>query len=233
MTKKTCFVVMAIGDQEFDGQTIRRSDLRSRYDDLIREALLRARPDLDIKRADDISAPGTITTDIVTRIMRSDYVVADVTYPNPNVFYELGLRHASKPGTIIIKDLSGPRAPFDISHLRHIGYEHSLPGLKVLATELSKSFAHFEEDPVHTDNHFLEIAKLTKFEFQDYRKTPEAPPEVAAMMAIMGSPELIDLFSRSQNGEEVNPAELIKALASNPGMAAPLLTALSNAGVFK
>lgn len=232
MTKKTCFVIMAIGDQEFDGKKISYSELRSQYDDLIKEALLRARPNLDIVRADDISAPGTITTDIVTRIMRSDYVVADVTYPNPNVFYELGLRHASKPGTIIIKNSSGPRVPFDISHLRHIGYESSLPGLKSLAGELSKLFEHFEREPLRPDNHFLEMAKLTNFEFQDYRKDQDTHPEVEAMMMLIQSPELLELFTQSQGGD-VDPAEMLKALAANPGAAGPLLGALAKADVFK
>ncbi len=233
MAKKTCFVIMAIGDQDFDGKKITYSDLRRHYDDLIREALLKASPNLDIVRADDISAPGTITTDIVTRIMRSDYVVADVTYPNPNVFYELGLRHASRPGTIIIKDSSGPRTPFDISHLRHIAYESSLQGLKALTGELSKLFTHFENEPLRPDNHFLEMAKLTNFEFQDYRKAQDAHPEVSAMMALIKAPNLIELFAKQQNGEDINPAELIKALASSPETAAPLLMALAEAGAFK
>src|SRR5689334_7551053 len=94
----TCFAMTAIGDQEHDGVKITAHELRRRYDDLIKEALQRADPDLDIVRADDVANAGTITTDIVTRIMHSDLVVADVTYPNPNVFYELGLRHACKTG---------------------------------------------------------------------------------------------------------------------------------------
>ena len=97
---------MAIGEQSHDGTTVSAKELRSHYDDLIKEALLKARPNLEITRADDVAAPGAITSDILTRIMHSDLVVADVTYPNPNVYYELGLRHASKNGTVIIRDLS-------------------------------------------------------------------------------------------------------------------------------
>lgn len=233
MAKKSCFVIMAIGEQELDGQKISYGDLRGRYDDLIKEALLKARPDLDIVRADDISAPGTITTDIVTRIMRSDYVVADVTYPNPNVFYELGLRHASKPGTIIIRDTASPKVPFDIAHLRYIGYDSSLQGLKVLASELGKLFTHFERDPNHPDNHFLEIAKLTNFEFQDYRKPEETPPQIQAIMGLLQAPELMDLFVRQQRGEEIDKVEFMKAMFSNPSVATPLLTALVKSGDLK
>ena len=125
MPEKTCFVIMAIGDQSTDDGTVTSSELKRKYDDLIKEAIVKARPRLDVARADDIALPGTITTDIVTRIMHSDYVVADVTYPNPNVFYELGLRHACRTGTVIIKDREGPRVPFDIAHLRYIEYENT------------------------------------------------------------------------------------------------------------
>ena len=32
------------------------------------------------------------------------YVIVDITYPNPNVFYELGIRHAISPRTILIRE---------------------------------------------------------------------------------------------------------------------------------
>lgn len=144
MPEKTCFVIMAIGDQSVDDRIVASSELKCKYDDLIKEAIVKARPRLDVARADDIALPGTITTDIVTRIMHSDYVVADVTYPNPNVFYELGLRHACRTGTVIIKDKEGPRVPFDIAHLRYIEYENTTSGLKQLASQLEAYFDHFD-----------------------------------------------------------------------------------------
>lgn len=156
MTAKSCFVVMAIGDQKSDKEELSAATLKAKYDDLIKEAILKARPSLEVMRADDVSMPGTITTDIITRLMHSDYVVADVTFPNPNVFYELGLRHACKSGTIIIRDKSGPRVPFDIAHLRYVEYENSTSGLKLLANQLATYFDHFDRDPLRPDNHFLE-----------------------------------------------------------------------------
>src|ERR1700693_1350859 len=99
--QQSCFVIMPIGDQKFAGYEVSASDLKSRYSDLIREAILKARPNLDVIRADEAPSPGGITTDIFERLMRADYVVVDITYPNPNVFYELGIRHACRPGTIL------------------------------------------------------------------------------------------------------------------------------------
>jgi len=136
MALKTCFVIMPIGDQEIGGIKITAAELKSKYDDLIKEAILKVIPYLEVVRADEVSAPGMITSDILTRIMHSDLVVVDVTYPNPNVFYELGLRHACRPGTIIIKDENGPSIPFDIAHLRYIQYKNTATGLKALSDKL-------------------------------------------------------------------------------------------------
>ncbi|HHJ4203138.1 MULTISPECIES: hypothetical protein [Aeromonas] len=230
MTAKTCFVVMAIGEQSLDGSTISADKLRNKYDDLIKEAILRARPSLEVSRADDISLPGTITTDIITRIMHSDYVVVDVTYPNPNVFYELGLRHACRAGTIIIKDKDAPSVPFDIAHLRYIEYENTPSGLKGLAEQLANYFAHLDKDPERPDNHFLEMAKLIGYPFPDYKKAEEIPPEMVAMQGILESPELVELMIRKQSGEEINEAELFRLMLNNPKVAQPFIKAMVKSG---
>jgi hypothetical protein len=223
---------MPIGDQDFAGTRISAGDLRRRYDDLIKEALFRADSELDITRADDVATPGTITSDILTRIMHSDLVVADVTYPNPNVFYELGLRHACRTGTIIIRDKSGPRAPFDISHLRYVEYENTPSGLKALEASFRQYIDHFAKRPEHPDNHMLELAKLTKYEFPRYGDQTDEGPELAAFMAAMQTPALMDLIVRQGAGEKVDPGALMSALATNPQSASTIIKALVKSGKF-
>ena len=133
--------------------------MRELYDDLIKEALLKARPRIEVVRADDLASPGAITGDVFEWIADADYVVADITFPNPNVFYELGLRHATRSGTILLRDKNGPAPPFDISVLRHIEYENSPSGLKRLAADLAKAFDHLEQNPGRPDNQFLRFAE--------------------------------------------------------------------------
>ena len=229
---RSCFVIMPIGDLEFDGQHISSDDLKKRYDDLIKEAVMKAIPGLEVVRADEISLPGTITSDILTRIMHSDFVIADVTFPNPNVFYELGLRHACRPGTIIIKDKNGPSVPFDIAHLRHIEYDNSPTGLKKLASEFKFYFEHFERSPDRPDNHLLELAKLTGYEFQNYRKNEitEEDAQIEAFMSLMKSPATMDLLMRKGSGEVVDEKEMIGALMSNPDAASTFLKAMLKSG---
>jgi hypothetical protein len=230
MAIESCFVIMAIGDQNYGDVSISEDELRKRYDDLIKEAINKAKPGMEVVRVDEISLPGTITTDIVTRIMHSNFVVADVTYPNPNVFYELGLRHACRQGTIIIKEKDGPKVPFDIAHLRYIEYENTPSGLKELSEKLKQYFIIYDKDPLRPDNHLLELAKLTKYKFIDYSEGPEVPKETEVMLSILQSPEIINMMAKQQSGEEINQSELMAALFSNPKITEPFITAMVKSG---
>jgi len=223
---------MAIGDQKNGDTTISSADLKKKYDDLIKEAIKKARPDIEVTRADEVAIPGTMSTDIITRIMHSTYVVVDVSYPNPNVFYEMGLRHACKPGTVIIKEKNAPTVPFDISHLRYIEYESTPSGLKTLADSISKYFDVFDKNPDYPDNHLLEIAKLTKYKFPNYNED-KIEPETKIVMEILKSPEIIKLLTNAQNGEDITPEAMISALMSNPSAAQSLIDSAIKAGFLK
>ncbi len=214
--KRSCFVIMPIGDQQTAGQVTTTVDLRKRYDDLIKEALLQADPELDVARADDVAMPGTITSDILTRLMHSEIVVADLTYPNPNVFYELGLRHACRTGTVLIRDKAGPALPFDLSHQRYIEYENTPSGLKELSQKFKQYFDYLSRNHAQPDNHFLELAKLTRYAYPRYEEPAQEKPEVTAIKAIMRSPELIDLLTREQSGHEVDQKEAHHGARTQP-----------------
>lgn len=74
-------------------------------------------------RSDHEMSGGMIHTSMFERLLLADVVVADISIPNPNVFYELGIRHATRPrATITIGNLSGAYIPFDIAPLRHLTY---------------------------------------------------------------------------------------------------------------
>jgi len=231
MPRKQCFVIMPIGDQSFGSNKISASELRKKYDDLIKEAIKIADPTLEVTRADDVSLPGTITTDILTRIMHSDLVIADVTYPNPNVFYELGLRHASRSGTVIIRDKQGPQLPFDISHQRAIEYTNTASGLKDLGGDLKAVFDLFTRNPSATDNHFQELAKLTKYQFPSYANDENVEDEQTALiMEIFKTPDMLKLFSNLPDGEEPDPVETLRAMTKNPKLAESMARMMAKSG---
>ncbi|MEZ4720316.1 MAG: hypothetical protein R2813_00395, partial [Flavobacteriales bacterium] len=89
--ENTCFYVTPIGDE--DSEFRRHSDLilGSIVEPALEEAF-----GLKVVRADAIDKPGVITRQVIDYLMRSRLVVADLSFHNPNVFYELAIRHAAR-----------------------------------------------------------------------------------------------------------------------------------------
>ena len=74
---------------------------------------------LRLVRADKISKPGVITAQVIDHIVRSPLVIADLSFGNPNVFYELALRHACRKPTVqLIR--SSDHLPFDVGQFRTV-----------------------------------------------------------------------------------------------------------------
>jgi hypothetical protein len=80
-----------------------------------------------------VQGSGPIHQDMFQLILRAAVVVCDITVHNPNVFYELGVRHAlRKKHTVLIKGTpSDDRSPFDIAGLRYMEYAWADPGKEV------------------------------------------------------------------------------------------------------
>ncbi len=236
---KTCFVVMAIGKQHVGTNIVDEAKLKEIYENLIRPAILLADSTLDVKRADEVEAQGTVTTDILTRLMHNDLVVVDITYPNPNVFYELGVRHACRTGTIIIRDKSAPAlAPFDVGHQRYISYEEKLGGEKALAAQLHERMEWYKLNPVTPDNHLLEHAKNSKYNFPQYgqeiaQQRQEGIGEL--VRAIVGSEAIMATlleFVEQQGNAPPMVKELITAARQDPSAVVGIVSGLIKAGVI-
>lgn len=83
---------------------------------------------IQVTRADQIFSTSPIMDDIREQVMTAQYIIADLTDGNPNVFYELGICHAIGKRVILITQNS--EVPFDVRHLRHIRYEFTPRGMK-------------------------------------------------------------------------------------------------------
>ena len=118
--KKKCFVVCPIGEEGSD-QREKSNDV---FDFIIKQAL--KEEEYDIIRADLITKSGKISTQIVDRLLNSDLVIADLSSGNPNVYYELAIRHATKKPFIQIAE-EGTKIPFDVADMRTIFYNLNLP----------------------------------------------------------------------------------------------------------
>ena len=137
---KTCFFIAPLGDSHSE---IRRQT-EGIWEYVIRptcEAL-----NYQPMRADLMGGAGSITQDIISALFESDLVIADITNSNPNVMYELGVRHTLAKPVIVLT--STPRSiPFDIASYRALVYQIATPSdAQKLSQELTDSIRRTESE---------------------------------------------------------------------------------------
>jgi hypothetical protein len=77
---------------------------------------------LEPLRADQELVGGLIHKPMFERLVLADYAIADLTTANPNVFYELGVRHAVRPYSTVLVSAETKRIPFDLAPQRVLSY---------------------------------------------------------------------------------------------------------------
>lgn len=141
---------------------------------------------IKVIRADDLNLKGEVIADILTGIAQADFVIADLSGQNPNVFYELGICHAVKEDVILLAQ-NPKKTPFDLRHLRCIAYEHSERGLRNLSAQLRSTVQDLlERRRRKTELDFLaQLASLNVLKVSDWFSG-----WIRILTAIAGWPEL-------------------------------------------
>jgi len=120
-----CFVLMPFGvKKDPSGNDV---NFDAVYQDLIAPGVRMA--GMEPLRADEERVGGIIHKPMFERLLLCDYAIADLTTANPNVFYELGVRHAARPFSTVMIFADGMRLPFDVGPLRGLPYRLSPGGL--------------------------------------------------------------------------------------------------------
>jgi hypothetical protein len=114
---RSCFVISPIGPED--------SDTRRRADQVLKHVIapVAEAKGYRVTRADKIAEPGIINSQVIQHIVEDDLVIADLTDMNPNVFYELAIRHALRRPYVQIMQ-KGQTIPFDIAGVRTIFFDH-------------------------------------------------------------------------------------------------------------
>ena len=132
--KKKCFIITPIGDET--------EPIRRHIEGIIEAAIKPALGEkYDIIVAHEISEPGSITKQVINEIYQDDLVIANLTGKNPNVMYELALRHAIAKPAIMIAE-KGTALPSDIIMQRTIFYHNDAKG----TLELKKALVSAETE---------------------------------------------------------------------------------------
>jgi hypothetical protein len=113
-----CFIVSTIKDAN--------TPERTHADAILNQYIEKSLDGTGLKavRADKIGEPGMISRQIIEYVIRSKLVVVDLSFHNPNVFYELALRHVTGKPTVQVTRASD-KLPFDVGNARTIPIDTS------------------------------------------------------------------------------------------------------------
>lgn len=187
MTKPVCFMVMPFGVKPVL-PAIAGAPESIDFDALWNLALCPIIEELgyDAVRADQDIGAGIIL-EMLERLFFSDLVVADMTIPNGNVYYEVGIRHASRQRGCVLISADWAVPLFDLNQMRRVTYpmpagefsaesaatviEALRSGAKTLAegdSPMYQSIPGFPDpqkvDPIRASAFRAEMAALSQFQ---------------------------------------------------------------------
>jgi len=115
------------------------------FDVVLNNLILKSIPSsFNAFRIDDIKHSGLISDDVTIYLRESEICIFDLTFSNPNVFWELGYRFSTKPiETIILIAQKNSILPFNIRNYRIIFYDHFKPSTW---EQFNKNLKEFIED---------------------------------------------------------------------------------------
>lgn len=130
-----CFYITPIGDEGTPER--RHSDLFLNY--LVEPALRSLK--MTVVRADMIGNAGLITSQILEHILKCRLCIVDLSFHNPNVFYEMAIRHASNRPIVQISR-KRDRLPFDVGQVRTVIIDDSdiyalIPNIESYRSEIA------------------------------------------------------------------------------------------------
>jgi hypothetical protein len=155
-----CFIAMPFGSRQADGGMTIDFDRVHLFIHRGAEAA-----GLEPIRADFEPAGGFIHKPMLERLLVAEYVVADLTLANPNVMYEVGVRHgASARATLLLcAEPFVTKLPFDFKPLRMVPYSLAADGSltddagSALADHVYERLQHARDGQLPIDNPIMQI----------------------------------------------------------------------------
>jgi hypothetical protein len=179
--KPTCFVLMPISDiSGYETGHFARV-----YEHLIKPSVIEAgyKP----IRADDTNKTDYIVVGIIQKIVESAMVICDLSARNPNVMYELGIRHAFNKPVTLIKDKKTDKV-FDIQGLRYVEYDESLR-IDSVQKEMAKISAAVKETANANPNSFNSVVHLAGIKAAEVPAGQTVSPDTQLLLSAIAAVE--------------------------------------------
>lgn len=189
---RKCFIITPIGDTS--SEIFRRA--KGVIESVIKP-LLKRHGYNDVKPSYEINQTGMISTQIINRILEDDLVIANLTENNPNVMYELCLRHVTAKPIIHICQ-NGTILPFDIKDNRTIFYKNDMLGVQELMNHMDMFLKEMDYSKEYNDNPIYNAQRMRKL-------LKDIPPENGESIQIELLQKILSIVSDlqlPQNSEE-------------------------------
>lgn len=141
---KKCFIISPLGSD--DSETRRKAD--GLINSVLKPVLMEA--GYKVIAPHEIDTTGSITRQVIQHLLEDELVIANLTELNPNVMYELAVRHAKRLPVVCLVE-RGTKLPFDIATERTIFYDNDMAGVEILKPKLTKAIMEAVEE-VDPDN---------------------------------------------------------------------------------
>lgn len=163
LPKKKCFVIMPFSSTN----TCSEDEWTDIFENVIKPSVEQPGINYDCIRANLVI--GNIIRDILVNLNTADVVIADLTDQNPNVFYELGVRHALRDATILISQNIN-HVPFDLRHYMTLIYDwKTKKGKEQLKEKIKNVFDEIRINPdsVNVMSPVREYLRLKQFSYEN------------------------------------------------------------------
>lgn len=179
--KPVCFVIMPISDVHgYEPGHFGRV-----YEHILKPAIVAA--GYVPIRADDTIKTDYIVVGIIQKIVESEMVICDFSARNPNVMYELGIRHAFNKPVALIKDRRTDKV-FDIQGLRYVEYDDSLR-IDTVQKDISKISGAIQETANANGKGVNSVVQLAGITAAEIPAKQQVSGETQLILSAIGSLE--------------------------------------------
>lgn len=187
--KRKCFVLMPISGTK----SCTEAEWTGIFENMIKPAVTGSRLGFECERAKPRT--GAFIKDILEGLNKADLVIADLTDKNPNVCYELGIRHTLKNRTILIAQ-NMDDVPSDLQSYWVVIYEKDLTGASEFKKKVREILREMQKDPDKPDSPIADFLQLKNIDLIAHEKAANLKKLTALITELSYN---IDVVNRTLN----------------------------------